>query len=45
VLLDAVSLVYAREPSTWTILLAGFVGLVTFAAVKRRSGYGFGLAA
>jgi hypothetical protein len=37
VLLDAVSLTAAPEPSTWGIMLAGMAGLAGFTAIRRRS--------
>ncbi len=37
VLLDAVSLTYAPEPSTWAIMLAGVAGMAGFTAIHRRS--------
>ncbi len=36
-LLDAVSLTYAPEPSTWAVMLSGVFGLAGFTMVKRRS--------
>jgi hypothetical protein len=36
VLLDAVSLIYAPEPSTWLMMLAGLGGLAGFTALRRR---------
>jgi hypothetical protein len=37
VLLDAVSLSYVPEPSTWAMMLVGVGGLAGFAAMRRRS--------
>jgi hypothetical protein len=37
VLLDAVSLTYAPEPSTWAIMLAGVAGATGLTAMRRRA--------